>query len=268
MSGDEVFVTLAAAIVGLGGWALWFLRASSIDTLGRGRATVAVAAAVLCGAALLIAAVLKFCAADDVRDAPQYLFMYAALGLAWTRLSSALFPFVGLHPRDDLFERGNRAALPAWSGAILAVALCYAGGNVGNGPGWWVVVFSAGLATAALFGLWMVFAQISGNGDAVVVDRDPSAGVRLGGFLVACGVTCGAAVTGDWVSAPFTVADFVARIWPAAVILVAAAFMERAHAPRPDRPRGSIFAGGVVPAAVFLGIALGAAVLMQGRGLW
>ena len=39
---------------------------------------------------------------------------------------------------------------------MLGVTLCYAGGNIGNGPGWWVVVFSAGLSTVALFAAWMV----------------------------------------------------------------------------------------------------------------
>jgi hypothetical protein len=39
-------------------------------------------------------------------------------------------------------EHGNPAA-----GAILGLTLAFARGNIGNGPGWWVVVFSAGMST-------------------------------------------------------------------------------------------------------------------------
>ena len=38
----------------------------------------------------------------------------------------------------------TRAAVPAVVGALVGVTFCYAGGNIGDGPGWWVVVFSAG----------------------------------------------------------------------------------------------------------------------------
>ena len=63
--------------------------------------------------------------------------------------------------------------------------------NIGDGPGWWVVVFAAGLATAALFAAWLVLAQIGHGVDAVTIDRDLAAGVRLGAFLAACGAGAG-----------------------------------------------------------------------------
>ena len=68
---------------------------------------------------------------------------------------------------------------------------------------------SCGLATASLGVVWFAFAQRSGAGDAVVIDRDPAAGARLGGLLTACGVIFSVSVMGDWVSASATVADFV-----------------------------------------------------------
>ena len=107
-------------------------------------------------------------------------------------------------------ERANGSASLAVAGAIIGITLAYAGGNIGDGPGWWVVVFCAALATLALFAAWMLLELASGVSDAVTVDRDPSAGMRLGGFLVACGLILGRSA-GDWISVDATVRDFVLR---------------------------------------------------------
>ncbi len=232
MSGDEVFVLVASFIVGLGGWVLWLVGAVSVAGLRTRRPPVALFAAVIAFAALLILLVLRFAAADDVSGAPGYLLLYFALGLAWLRVAALLFPFAGLNPRDDLIERRNAAAIPAWAGAMIAVACCYAGGNIGNGPGWWVVVFSAGLATAGLAAVWLVVGQTTGLVDAVTIERDRAAGVRLGGWLIVCGVIFGRAVAGDWVSASATLADFASRGWPALVVIVLAIVVERSMASR------------------------------------
>jgi len=232
MSGDEVFVLVASLILGIGGWGLWLVGAVSVSGLRTRRPPIALLGSVIGLAGLLILLVLRFAAADDVSGSPGYLLMYLALGLAWLRLAALLFPFVGLNPRDDLIERRNAAAIPAWSGAIVAVACCYAGGNIGNGPGWWVVVFSATLATAGLAGVWLAIGQSTGIVEAVTVDRDRAAGVRLGGWLVVSGVIFGWAVAGDWVSASATVADFVSRAWPAVIVVALAIVVERAMASR------------------------------------
>jgi hypothetical protein len=71
-------------------------------------------------------------------------------------------------------------------GALLAVTLCYAGGNVGDVPGWWVVILSAALSTGTLLVAWLTLTGTAPIVDAVTVDRDPAAGLRLGAFLVLC----------------------------------------------------------------------------------
>jgi len=260
MSEDEVFVTVVSLILGVGGWSWWLFRASGINGLRPGRPTALLGAAVGI-AGLLIFLVLRFCAADDVRNAPQYLLMYFLLGLAWMRLAAVFFPLAGLNPRDDLIERRNTAAIPAWVGAMLGVALCYAGGNIGNGPGWWVVVFAAGLATAAWAGVWVAIGQAGGLVELVTVGRDPAAGIRLGGLLTACGVIFGSAVAGDWMSATATVIDFVARAWPALPIVLVAILAEGAMQPTTARFRAPIVQAGVVPAVLYLVLA-GLAVML------
>jgi len=266
MSGDEVMVTLAALAGGAGGWTFWLYRVGSIGALKPGRSSLTAVVALLIALSGLLLAVLLTLAADDVRHAPQYVFMYFVLGLAWLHVTMQFYPMLGLHPRDDVFERGNRAAQLAWMGAMTGVALCYAGGNIGNGPGWWVVVFAAALATGALVAVWFVLGAWAGLADAVAIDRDRAAGLRLGGALTACGLIFGTAVAGDWVSAPATVADFVMRAWPAVLVVVIALVVERGVRPRPEQPRGPFVASGIAPALLYLAVA--AALAYRGTAQW
>ena len=150
MSGDEVIVTLASLVVGSAAGRCGSTARRRSRPCAEARLRSSLLASTLGLLGLLIFAFLRFCAADDVREAPEYLFMYFVIGLAWMRVAAMVFPLAGLHPHDDIIERRNAAAVPAWIGAMTGVALCYSGANVGNGPGWWVVVFSAGLATASL----------------------------------------------------------------------------------------------------------------------
>jgi uncharacterized membrane protein YjfL (UPF0719 family) len=182
--------------------------------------------------------------------------MYIVLGLAWLRAAAFTFPYLGLSPRDDVVERGNRAAMAALVGALLGVTLCYAGGNVGDGPGWWVVLFSAGLATGVLIVMWAALAHLTPVADAVTVDRDPAAGIRLGAYLLSTGLILGRGVAGDWESARATVSDFLAALPAAVVILILAVIIERVARPTPQRPQAPIAALGVLPCAAYLFIAI------------
>lgn len=255
MSGDEVAVMVAAIAVGVGGWVVSLRRWSQIVRLRpRGASLGALGlTGIACGALLYV--VLKTAASADVREAPAYIVMYLALGLAWTRLAAWLMPYAGLSIRDDLVERGNPAAVPAIAGALIATTLGYAGGNIGNGPGWWVVVFSAALATAGLGVVWIVTDGSTGVTDAVTIDRDPAAGVRLGGLLVASGLVLGRAVAGDWYSAPETIADFGMTAWGVVPLVVLAWVIERSSTPTAERPRAPFVPFGVAPAALYLAFA-------------
>lgn len=263
MSDDEVFVTAVSVFLGPIAWAWWFFRAAAIDSLTPRRPPVPLLAAGVGFAGLLIFAVLARWSASDVRGASQYLFMYFVLGLAWLRMSAFLFPLAGLNARDDVIERRNPAALPAWFGAVAGVACCYAGGNVGEGPGWFVVVFAAGLATAALGGVWLMVGHLSRSVDLVTIDRDTAAGWRLGGLLAACGLVFGAAVMGDWVAVDATIFDFVRRGWIALPIVAVAIQSDRALRPTVTRPAPSVGTAGVVPAVLFIGLAIAGIRLVQ-----
>jgi hypothetical protein len=256
MSPDEGFVTVTSIVVGPVLWVWTLFRFSRIEALGRPVAeTVRFVAVVVMACAAGIAAVLVTAASHDVRDSGPYLFMYLVLGLAWMRVASVTFAYAGLSARDDLVERANGAARPAIAGALVGVACCYAGGNIGDGPGWWVVVFSAALATMAFLASWIALDRLAAANDAVTVDRDPASGVRLGAYLAATGVILGRSVAGDWISAPVTVADFIATAWPVLPLLGVAVAIERMMRPTPANPRPSVAGAGVLPGLVYLAAA-------------
>lgn len=258
MSGDEVILTLFALIAGPVLWTVWLWQMSRIAVVRGQRAAVASIAVTLIAAALLILFILDTAASSDVVDAPKYEFMYVVVGLAWVRAAQIVFPYFGLSPRDDVFERRNGAATVALAGAIAAVALCYAGGNIGNGPGWWVVVFSAVLATGALMVSWAVLTQLTSVADAVTVDRDTAAGIRLAFFLLSCGLLLGRGVAGDWISAGATVVDLAAMLPATSVILALAVIVEGLAKPTPQRPHAPIFELGILPSMLYLFVGAGA----------
>ena len=264
MSDDETLVTVVSLLLGPGFWAYWLFRLWRLPLRQSGQVgrVVMTATLILCG--VLIYVVLRTWASFDVVDAPQYVSMYVVLGLAWLRLLEKSFAFLGLSVRDDVAERGNRSAALALAGAFVGVTACYAGGNIGDGPGWWVVVFSAALATATWLAAWFALAFLTPVADAVAIDRDPAAGLRLGAFLAASGLVMGRAVAGDWMSTGATVSDFVTTAPPALLILALATFVEHRARPTAERPHAPVVGFGIVPAAAYLTLAL-AAVARLGR---
>ena len=254
MSGDEVVVTLVSVAAGPVAWAFWLFRARWAQQFRR-RGSLDVVAGALAVSTLLILVVLRTVASFDVVDDLHYQFMYLVLGLAWLRVAQTAFAFAGLSARDDVVERNNGAAAIALSGALVGAALCYVGGNIGDGPGWWVVVFSAGLSTLTSLALWIVLTLCSPVVDAVTIGRDRATGARLAGFLIALGLVLGRGVAGNWSSGLQTIADFTAALPTAAVILAMAIAVERFARPTADRPEGPIVVLGVLPAIAYLAIA-------------
>jgi uncharacterized membrane protein YjfL (UPF0719 family) len=263
MSEDEILVTLMALAAGPLWWTITLVRLARLSPLRPGATGVQALTVTISVCALGILLILKTLASFDVVDAPEYQFMYGVLGLAWLRLAQTLFGFAGLHVRDDLVERRNTAAIPAIAGALLGLTFCYAGGNIGDGPGWWVVVFSAGVATAILFAVWLAFAQLTSGMEAITIDRDPSAGLRAGAFLAANGLVLGRAVAGDWYSIRYTLADAATALPAVAVLLIAAVLAERVGRPTPQRPRAPLLVFGVIPSVLYLAIAVAAVSAME-----
>ena len=196
MSEDEVFALVASCVLAGIFWIRWYRHCQAVTWLrcGVGLRLAVIAVPVACGALLWI--VLRRLASHDVREAPQYLAMYFAMGAAWVGLGVRLLGLLGLSVRDDALERRNAAAAWAAAGGLIGLTLCFAGGNIGDGPGWWVVVYSALLSTGTLLLLWVILDRLTGVSESVTVERDVASGMRLGGFLAAAGLILGRAVAG------------------------------------------------------------------------
>jgi hypothetical protein len=256
MSGDELVVTLASIVLGPIAWIVWFWRLAHIECVVPGRTGRLIVGAVVPLCAAIIFAVILIGGSSDVRHAPHYLVMYVALGLAWLRGAEYALRYAGFTVRDDVVERGNGASLATAVGAFVGVTACYAGGNVGNGPGWWVVLFCAALATAGLAAAWIALDRAGGVVDVITIDRDLAAGWRSGGFLVATGVVLGRAVAGDWTGIGATVIDFAQVVWPLLLLGGVAVLVERIARPPVARPAAPTGVFGVLPALGYLGAAV------------
>ncbi len=226
MSADEVMVLMFSAVVVAFAWYRWYVAATIRALVSRNASRfIFIVAPVGCLAMLYL--VLRWWAADDVRNSETYLLFYMVAGAAWIGASGQLLSLLGISPRDDAVERQNLAAALATAGAMAGITFCFAGANVGNGPGWWVVVFSAGLSTGAFFVLWALVENLTGVSERVTIERADGAGLRLAGFLAAMGMILGRAAAGDWVSAEATVRDFVLVAWPVLPLAGAAVIVER-----------------------------------------
>src|SRR5262245_10554175 len=257
LSEDEGLVVVLSIAVWVVSWIWWYWELGTGPKLRAERTAGQALGIVLPMARVLLYVILRRWASFDVKNSAEYLFQYLALGAAWVGVALRMVPWLGISTRDDVAERTNPAAAVALAGALLGIMLCYAGGNVGDGPGWWVVVFSSGLATVAFFLAWAVLESLSQVSDAITIDRDLAAGVRQAAFCVAQGAILARGVAGDWKSAGETVGDLAAHGWPALVVRALAILLERALRPTAAEPRRSLVVAGVVPGAVLVAGALG-----------
>jgi hypothetical protein len=167
-------------------------------------------------------------------------------------------PWIGFSLRDDIGEQDNRAAVPVMFGALFGLMACYAGSNIGDGPGWWCVVWAGGLATFTWFIAVGLLASKGQMADTITIERDSAAGFRLMGFMLAAGIICGRGAAGDWTDAFTTVIEFGAA-WPIIPLLLFAINAERMLRPTPAQPTSSWLSSGLV---------VGIEIIMVVLGLW
>lgn len=258
MSPDETMVLLASVGTALFGWGYWYVRLLGANRLGRSHSGVRAGLAwtpLLCLAGLFV--LLRTGASFDVRNAPVYLVFYLVFGAAWLIPGRGLFGLFGVSWQYDALDRRNPAAAWVVAGGLAGLTACYAGANLGDGPGWWCVAFAGGLASAAWFLAWAVVQAAADVAEAVTVERDTAAGIRLGAFLVAAGLLCGRGAAGDWTSPGQTVAEFESA-WPLLPLTLCAAWMERRAAAERERPlrRSSGGQAGWLLGALYIGFAI------------
>ena len=184
---------------------------------------------------IIIFITLKFFASFDVVDSVFYIIFYIVLGYAWMYGGLLLMSICfDLHWLDDVVYLNNKAALAAVAGEFLALALIYAGANVGDGPGWWCVLFAATLGIAAWLATGFVVHYCTGIFERITVDRDLGCGIRFFLYLLCSGAILGYACSGDWTSFSMTIEEFGAA-WPILPLTAVFIIIERACKHRAQR---------------------------------
>jgi uncharacterized membrane protein YjfL (UPF0719 family) len=250
MSGDEFLVLIISGAIALIGWGRWIGRFLCIPSLGPRLTDQKWLMLIPAGCLAGLFPVLRLLASFDVRSSAMYLFFYMVLGAAWMALFRALYPLLGLNWIDDVVDRRNTAATAALTGALAGTLACYAGANVGDGPGWWCIFVAGGWAIATWFGCWFLAEKTGKFAESITVERDTAAGIRLGALLLAIGIICGRGAAGDWTSAEHTAIEFLVA-WPAVPLVLVAGIVER-WLTLPDD--FGIRKPGSVPAALILGM--------------
>lgn len=254
MSEDETVVVVFSSAFSVIFWAWWYgavLTAKSSPVAGRAPARGLLLTIPLL-AFIVLFLILQFWSASDVRDDGRYLTMYSLMGLAWCGVASLIPAWLGISFRHDVLVRANHSASWVFSGWILGVMLTFAGANIGDGPGWWVVAFSALLSSGMLTLVFSVWEKLADSNDAITIDRDLPTGLRMFGLFIGCGAVFGVSAAGDWQSADATIRDFLLTAWPAIPIFLIALIFHVFLRPTPENPRPALLTTGVAPMLVLL----------------
>ena len=260
-SDDEwvfMLVALAGAGIGIWRWYWTLLRVSRLNMHSRSQLLLILAPL----ASLVLVTIVLQNLADPVYVAGHldYTLLFLAGGAAWIFGASELFSLMGVSTRDDAMRRRNPAAAIAVSGGVLGVALAYAGSNIGNGPTVWTTLAPAFVAAAVLLAFWFMIELLGGAFEAITLDHDVAAGIRLAAFLVSAGAILGRAMAGDWLDWAGTFSEFAKLGWPATLLIPTMVLMNRTFAPTPQQPNPEAGRCGLTPALIIL--ALTAAYLM------
>lgn len=169
---------------------------------------------------------LNVLASFDVVGSAFYILFYILLGYACIYLSIILTSlFFDISWIDDGLNLANKAVLAPIAGSFLAITIIYSGANIGDGPGWWCVIFAGGLGLCAWFLLGITINRFTNIFERITVERDICCGIRIGGYLLGSGIILGRASAGDWISFGMTIVEFIDG-WPVLVLALLASVVE------------------------------------------
>jgi hypothetical protein len=230
MSEPEVFALIASLVVGIIGWGVLAVRGAAVDRRlwstpdgrmrpGGGLGCLATVSAWFSIGAVVFYVLLNF-AASDVKPDAKYVLLYLVMGYAFAAVNTIALRLYGWKV-PDMFERRNRAAHTLFYTATLASVCAYAGANIGDGPGFHVVLYCAVLAHLGLYALVVVHAALNRTAYRILVDRDRGIAFRAGCMFIAIGAILGRSVAGDWTGFAAATGDFLRLGWPAVLYVVA-----------------------------------------------
>lgn len=249
MSDDELFAMIVSMVVVFFTWGPWY-RTLAFMPVRRSSGSLRRLLGLVPPACLAgIFVMLKTTAASDVRDSGLYLFFYVLFGAAWLGTGIPLLKVLDLHARDDAMERNNPAAIAAVCAALAGLSACYSGANIGEGPGWWCVLFAGGLATLVWLALLLFYQVVTDAAETITVERDINSAIRFGGLAIGTGILCGRGAAGDWTSFHQTVVEFL-DAWPVVILLAIACVLDRTFTSSDRSDEGPSGEGGLSVASV------------------
>ncbi|WP_128658180.1 DUF350 domain-containing protein [Paenibacillus sp. 598K] len=238
MSGWEVFVLMVSGSVTIGFVIMWYYKILRLWPRSHNVTGRLVLGALPILSFILLLRTLQSLASYDVVDNALFIVFYLLLGFLCLAFGSMMTRMrLDLSWEDDALRLGNRAALAAYACAFMGMTMIYLGANIGDGPGWWSVVFAGGLGFAAWLALAGLFNKYAYVSERITVERNISTGIRFGAYLLASGILLGRASSGDWTSWWMTIVEFLAG-WPVLLLTLWALQVERADASR-SHDRGS-----------------------------
>jgi hypothetical protein len=209
MSGDEMFIFIGSFVLTLMSLYTWYNTVLVRWPEDRGRFSRRVLMYLPVAAFIINFFTLKVLAAYDVVDSPPYIALYIFLGYAWLFGGMKLFfLFLDISWMDDTLNLDNKAALLPVTAGYLGLTIIYAAANTGDGPGWWCVVVSAGIGVAAWLILAAFVSRLTNISERITIERDVSAGIHFGLYLLASSLILGKASSGDWTSFQMTIYEF------------------------------------------------------------
>lgn len=213
---------------------------------------------------IIILYTLKVLASFDVVNDPFYIIFYILLGYTWLYFGLLFMSiFFDLSWIDDAVILNNKAAVISVSGGLLGLAILYSGANIGDGPGWWCVIFAGGLGLAAWLLLALLINSLTQVFGRITIERDISCGIRFGLYLLAAGIILGRASAGDWTSFGRTIMEFMDG-WPALPLTALAVLAERYYLNKSETGRNAKenYFSSVLWGAVYIILAVAAVMLL------
>lgn len=216
---------------------------------------------------VIILYTLTVLASFDVVNSFGYIVFYIVIGYAWLYLGLNFMAFFfNLSWIDDALNLNNKAALISITGGFLGLTILYAGANIGDGPGWWCVIFAGGLGLCSWILLALLVNLFTQVFERITVERDISCGIRMGSYLLASGIILGRASAGDWTSFSMTIVEFMAG-WPvlpltALTIVVESCYYHIHKLNMQDKQKANNLAGSIFWGIVYLIIAVTGVMLL------
>lgn len=237
----ETLIFILSAIYTVYFLVKWYRPIFSVWPLGRAAPARTIMGLLPFLCILITMFTLRVFAAFDVVEDFYYVMFYILLGFVCLGYGIKHMEHgYDMEWRTDAIELNNTASIFPLIGGLLAVLLIYCGANIGDGPGWWCVLYAGGIGFFIFIKATKFFVSATNASENITVLRDKGCGIRFGALLLSLGIILGRASGGDWYNwldnyyegLLYTILDFYVA-WPGVLLFIAAYIFELAL--RPNR---------------------------------